>query len=289
MSTRICKIDGCTNKATNRYTECNPCREFRKGKLNNLGLEELCFKCKNKLDNDEFNSCLKCMEDSFSKPTEIEEAEKSRKIMIQNRLNIIMEGTDIPNINNKKINNKIHNDHIELIVDNQSSDNFSENNDLYYDQIDKKIHLKKLTPEYLGGLFDGDGSFVIQELKTGFQMFVILAQSVTNILELLVIKYGGKISHNTNAKTETNRNQYSYRVCGKFAQDLLFDLARGCIMKKHQAETCLKFLPLIGKVNMTSEKKILCSRVKLLNSHDIDVVKPYEDLNDDYLAGLFDA
>jgi hypothetical protein len=62
----------------------------------------------------------------------------------------------------------------------------------------KKEDLKKLTPSYLGGLFDGDGSFVICEINSGYQMLIHLAQSSPYILNLLKLKYPeGKIYKNT--------------------------------------------------------------------------------------------
>jgi hypothetical protein len=60
-------------------------------------------------------------------------------------------------------------------------------------------------------------------------------------------------------------------------------------MKYHQANNCLKFINLVGKVNMNTQKSELCLKNTMLNNHQIDVEKPYERLCDEYLTGLFDA
>lgn len=145
-----------------------------------------------------------------------------------------------------------------------------------------------LTNSYLGGLFDGDGSFVIHKLKNGgFQMLIHLSQSVTNILYCLKEKYGGYIY--IGRKRENQRQQYSFRIAGLQATKLLTDLSDGCILKYHQAINCRSFLNLIGKLHMNDEKTELYNKNMSLNHGTLILDKPFNKINDDYIAGLFDS
>lgn len=145
----------------------------------------------------------------------------------------------------------------------------------------------RLTPSYLGGLFDGDGSMIIQVLESGYQLNVSFPQSAITILQVLKYKYGGYISKGRWKPNQ--RQQYTYRICGRASKTLLQDLAEGCILKKAQALNCLEFLELLKKPNLSDIKAKHHLYNKQLNSLAIYPPRIYNVLNLEYVAGLFDA
>jgi hypothetical protein len=143
--------------------------------------------------------------------------------------------------------------------------------------------------QYLGGLYDGDGTITIHKGKTGYQLKVIFSQSVTNILELLQKKYGGKIYKSSRVK-ENHRREYIHILRGQDCEYILKDLKKGCILKYEQVLIAKQFIKLINKSNGDLSKFELFDKIRALNAREIhSVYKPYNNVNIQYISGLFDA
>lgn len=167
----------------------------------------------------------------------------------------------------------------------------------YYEKKQLEGHIVKinsgicnidLDPRYLGGLYDGDGTVTIHRTTSGYQLKVAFYQSVVNILEVLQKKYGGHI-YKATRKRENQRREYFHIVRGENCEPLLRDLEKGCIMKYEKVKIAQEFLKLINKPN--DEKKYeLYDKIRKLNSEEeISYIKPYQNINTVYIAGLFDA
>lgn len=153
----------------------------------------------------------------------------------------------------------------------------------------------KLTPSYLGGLFDGDGSIYID--KTGC-IGVNFAQCWYPIMLILQKQYGGLVSapkygmFDVGEKTKAKRSQYSWRVTGTNTGRILTDLEKGCITKLELvqiASKCYQYLNMPNKKDkrLKYRQKLLEARAKIpkKKKEDIDMSR----LNNEYLTGIFDA
>lgn len=172
--------------------------------------------------------------------------------------------------------------HMRYTIDNMADMDVHKLDRTPYEQL-----IGRLTPSYLGGLFDGDGSMIIQSLKTGFQLVVCFPQSSITILQVLRHRYGGYIMKGRWRPNQ--RQQYVYRICGRASKTLLEHLAQGCILKAAQAENCLRFLDLLKKPNCVETKSEYHIYNQQLNRLSMSVSKPLDRLNMDYIAGIFDA
>ena len=78
---------------------------------------------------------------------------------------------------------------------------------------DNKTHLQRFKNElphasYIAGFIDGDGCIFIRKIVDGYQSGIQIAQSRTNILQVIRYHFGGSItsSENRNNKTENITN-----------------------------------------------------------------------------------
>jgi transcriptional regulator with XRE-family HTH domain len=149
--------------------------------------------------------------------------------------------------------------------------------------------LSKLTPNYLGGLYDGDGSIYIGKIKDGYQLGVSFTQCIYNICHLLQIKYGGNIYKDSKVN-ENSRVIYYLRISGKDCYKILKDLEIGSILKNEQVKLALDFLNHIKKEN-NDEKHQIYEKIKYLNNNKNpeNINFNYEKLDYDYFSGLFDS
>jgi len=166
---------------------------------------------------------------------------------------------------------------------------FSHNVEVYTFNQNKYEHFEcALSDSYLGGLFDGDGSFVIYKANdSSFTINIIFAQSVVSILEILQSNFGGYIYKGRLKKNQ--RQQYSWRITGMQIKPLLDKLIKGCILKHEQALLFNEFYNLIGDHNY-NKKLQLYKKLRDLNAKVFEnPIKPYNNINMDYIIGIFDA
>jgi hypothetical protein len=191
--------------------------------------------------------------------------------------------TMIMNENNKIIKNEIINENKEIFYEFDSNINLTDEENALF---------TRLNNQYLGGLFDGDGSIYIAKIKDGYQLQVNFTQCYFPICKLLQVKYGGKIFKNLR-RNENCRDYFSFRICGLKLKDLLNDLEEGCIMKLNQVKLAKKFMIMINKEN-TEEKHNIYLEIKKFNSNKDGLAEykkhfEYDKINIDYICGLFDA
>lgn len=149
----------------------------------------------------------------------------------------------------------------------------------------------ELSASYLGGLFDGDGSFFIYKSKkdNGYSLSINFFQNVVNILKILQINFGGYIYKQN--KKENQRQQYCWKINGIYSKKIIDKLVTGCIIKKDQALYAQEFLTLIN-TNNTDRKLELYNNIRACNARIVDEEKrnkPYDNINIDYITGIFDA
>jgi hypothetical protein len=159
-------------------------------------------------------------------------------------------------------------------------------------------------PSYIAGFIDGDGSIFIRKITDGYQSGFLLTQCRTNILQIIRYHFGGSItsSSNRNNKTinlmdETNeyyhkhniRNQFNLLIRNNEYQILLDYLQNYFIIKENQYQYLRQFSKLANLQNQNEEKEKLylkCSEVnKKCNLDESYLIR----LNNQYIAGLFDA
>lgn len=288
-SNRKCK--SCDNIATKRYTECNKCRNQRKFKFDSEQTKR-CTGCNTLLEDEyTFKTCHDCLErgNAFRHICEVcGEDSFLNKLCKQHYDEFYELRNEI--LSNKEPENKC------IIIDNMIvKDRELTNNDEHSDDesnIDETIDYDNfsteiLVPSYLGGMFDGDGSLLINKLDTGYQLLVLLSQSVTNILNLMVRKYGGYVYGGR--QKGNGRTEYAYRICGKKSLKLLEDLSLGCIIKEDHVKNCIELIPSIGKKFMDKKKNEIFLKGRKLNRLEISPLKNFAKINNHYIAGIFDA
>ena len=276
--TRCRNYNECNNMATLRYTECNPCRKQRNLslmiQLNPDKQIQICSGgCGRTITDEKFKTCDICRSRKSKSVCKICKDDVYLNKYCEKHYNEFRKTTNVIKLNNK--------------------DDLKENNShLHQEKYDNKYFIEnaidKLTGGYLGGLFDGDGSFIIHKLDSGYQLSVQLSQSVKNILILLQQKYGGYI-YGGKRKNNNQRINYAFRLCGKNALRLLLDIKDHIILKYHQLLNCIDFITSISTINNNEIKELHYIKNRQLNNFEIVLDKPLDRLNDNYIAGIFDA
>ena len=144
----------------------------------------------------------------------------------------------------------------------------------------------EISPFYLSGFFDGDGSICITQ---GLSLQIQITQCVKTILIKLQNIFGGSL-YSAEARNENQRKQHSLRICGRECEKILKYLDVGCIMKWDQIQIGKKFINLNNLQNLEEKKVEYREKMRKLNksykkTHD----KQYSKINWEYIAGLFDA
>jgi hypothetical protein len=149
-----------------------------------------------------------------------------------------------------------------------------------------QIEEYEISPYYLSGFFDGDGSICINQ---GLSLQIQFSQCVLSVLKIIQNIFGGSI-YSGNIDVENQRIQHSLRLCGKDCSKILQYLDIGSIMKWEQIQVAKKFINLNNLQNLEAKKIELKEEMKKLNkSYKKTHNKPYEKLNWDYIGGIFDA
>lgn len=149
-----------------------------------------------------------------------------------------------------------------------------------------------MSPEYVAGFFDGEGSISIiktqfHKLKsdpskrvTGTALSISIANTNLAVLQSIAAKYGGKVYHLTD-KRPASKQGYLMRVLGREKQIwFLGEIKPFSIIKREQIEIALDYLSTQRErgYRVTTEdvdrRLIMCARVAELNRrgcHQVDV------------------
>ena len=152
--------------------------------------------------------------------------------------------------------------------------------------IDEEYKDFKLSNSYLAGFFDGDGSVYVGK---DLILAISFDQDWFPILQKIQKKYGGMYGP-ARKKNKNSKPTYPIRITGQSCKKILEDLKDHCIVKKEMILVALKYFDTINKYNSKDEKKALRKQLadmktNIKNYTNIDLTR----LNDNYVAGLFDA
>lgn len=112
-----------------------------------------------------------------------------------------------------------------------------------------------LTPDYVSGLFDGEGmaSLIYTKRRAwksdpskqtlGFRFVVGISNTNEEILPLLRDQFGGDISVSTKAKKQHHKDVYSWKIGGaELQRQFLLTVQPTSIIKRRQIELGLRYL-----------------------------------------------
>ena len=174
---------------------------------------------------------------------------------------------------------------------------------------DNNFHLQRFKnspphASYIAGFIDGDGCIFIRKITDGYQSGIQIAQSRTNILQVIRYHFGGSItsSENRNNKVENImdvnneyihkhniRNQYNLLIRSNEYQILMDYLKESFVIKEKQYNSLYEFNKFTNLPNKLEEKEEL---YKLCSENNV-ITNVVEDnlqkINIEYIAGLFDA
>jgi hypothetical protein len=174
---------------------------------------------------------------------------------------------------------------------------------------DNLTHLERFKkspphPSYIAGLIDGDGCIFIRKIANGYQSGITIAQSRTNVLQVIRFHFGGSIttSENRNNKVEDKmndtddfyhkynvRNQYNLQIRSNEYTILLHYIRHSIIIKQPQLDCLNEFYKLVDIPNIVQEKEELykkCSEINKTKLMDENILLR---MNIEYIQGLFDA
>ena len=174
---------------------------------------------------------------------------------------------------------------------------------------DNKLHLQRFKNEqphasYIAGFIDGDGCIFIRKIIDGYQSGIQIAQSRTNVLQIIRYHFGGSIttSENRNNKNDNImdveneyihkhnvRNQYNLLIRSNEYEVLLEYLKNSFIIKEKQYNCLYEFNKLANLPNKLEEKEELYNICSENNVKTTIINTNLHKLNIEYIAGLFDA
>ena len=146
---------------------------------------------------------------------------------------------------------------------------------------------------YIAGLYDGDGSINMSKAgpkgKEGIVLKVNLCQNILELLEKVNAYFdnSGKIYKDPRECKYTSDLNYHLVFCGIKARKLLYIIRDYGVLKSQQASIALEHLNL-GYFDK-DEKHANMDLIKRMNKDKNSYEHPYENINDAYISGLFDA
>ena len=171
-----------------------------------------------------------------------------------------------------------------------------------HDNAEKMDKYKDHMPSasYISGLIDGDGCIFIRKIKEGFQSGITLAQSRTNILQILRFHFGGSITSSENRNCNTIdkitedeyfdkhnvRNEYNLIIRSNEYFIMLEYIKEHILIKQKQFDSLYEFSKLVHIPDKNMEKELLyleCLKKREIFDYD------FSRLNIEYIQGLFDA
>jgi hypothetical protein len=174
---------------------------------------------------------------------------------------------------------------------------------------DNQIHLSRFKhisphPSYIAGLIDGDGCIFIRKIAQGYQSGIAIAQSRSNVLQVIRYHFGGSITTSTNRNSNVEnkfdesgefyhkynkRNQYNLTFRSNEYKLLLDYIRHAIVIKQPQLECLNEFYRLTDIPNMIEEKEVLYKKCSDLNSQKQMNESALALMNVEYIQGLFDA
>jgi hypothetical protein len=177
---------------------------------------------------------------------------------------------------------------------------------------DNDFHLRRYknrppSASYIAGFIDGDGCIFIRKIKEGFQCGFSIAQSRTNVLQVIRYHFGGSITStqkrncNENKLVNTNntntdeydkfciRNQYNLNIRSNEFDILLKYLQDTFVIKNGQYECLSNIAPYINRPNHVETKQTSHEVCSKLNSGELKPIYNLSNINIEYIQGLFDA
>ncbi len=161
-------------------------------------------------------------------------------------------------------------------------------NDEYINQEFPEIERPwEISPYYIGGFFDGDGSIFIDPNNC---LSICFTQCYLPILVKFHKIFGGNLYISTEKRNEQSRYCHSLKINGKDCLKILQYLDIGCILKYEQVQIAKKFIFLNKIHNLEEIKKEYRLNIQKLNkkykkSENLN----YLNINWEYISGLFDA
>lgn len=175
-------------------------------------------------------------------------------------------------------------------------------------EADNKIYLDIYKqnpphPAYIAGFIDGDGCIFIRKIKDGYQSGISLTQCRTNILQILRYHFGGSITttSNRNNKVENiincqgyidkynRRNQYNLIIRSNEYSIILEYVKENLVIKNIQIQSLHHFSKLVNKQDENFEKDKLFQLCKNANIQTNITSENLQRINNEYIAGIFDA
>jgi hypothetical protein len=157
-------------------------------------------------------------------------------------------------------------------------------------------------PSYISGFIDGDGCIFIRKTKDGYVSGIHIAQSRTNILQIIRYHFGGSITttssrnskiiddldNDENISKYNKRNQFNLNILNNEYNILLNYLKNHLIVKEEQFQSLCEFSKYVNLQN-NEEKKQLYLRCSELNKQKCLNEIYLSRLNNEYISGIFDA
>lgn len=151
-------------------------------------------------------------------------------------------------------------------------------------------HEENMDKSYLAGFFDGDGSICIGKCRNdGFQLKVEITQCNRSFIEQIAQRFTGKVYEDTRRDKYIHEQACQMRVCGINAEPLLHVIEEYAIIKSPQATLGLQYLLFVNKPGFHEERQRFYITMKEMNKDKTSYDKRYTNINDAYIAGLFDA
>ncbi len=163
---------------------------------------------------------------------------------------------------------------------------------------------KEPSSSYLGGFIDGDGSIAMNKSNAddeGYTSSIRISQCRTNILQIIQYHFGGSIGKDErygvyNEKDKdgifeklNRRMVYDYCCRGINKKYLVDHLKKGIILKEENIDILLENRKYENKSGFHTERTHLYEKMKILNSKIVVPRYNFMKINEEYIAGLFDA
>jgi hypothetical protein len=176
-------------------------------------------------------------------------------------------------------------------------------------ESDNLTHLERFKhdpphPSYIAGMIDGDGCIFIRKITQGYQSGISIAQSRSNILQVIRYHFGGSITttekRNNKVEDKLNesgdfyhkhnvRNQYNLLIRSNEYKVLLDYIRHSMIIKQQQIEYLYEFYKLVDVPNVVDDKELLYKKCSDINKNKLMDKEYLFRINIEYIQGLLDA
>lgn len=152
----------------------------------------------------------------------------------------------------------------------------------------KNMNMNK---SYIAGLFDGDGSVMIGTCTKSYQFKMEVTQCSAEFLNKVNEQFGmvGSIYTDKREDKYKGESASTLRICGIKSIPLLDIVHDYGVIKAEQAKVGRKYLQIHHQPGNDDVRRDLQIQMKKLNKDKTAYDKPYEMINDAYIAGIFDA